>query len=894
MYFAGIGNRTKQRRNVRGGGINGKRENESKKSYEEVGQKMKVERKSEGNMSTNIKNKSKEGEPNKQKNDWNNIRHVYRMMTEKYEEIDKEGLWYDEQKMAEQQALMQSYARRNDELLNKMKDDVEEKIKRKEEIEKVDYSKVEMAKSMLQTKGMGWNKFKNINEMVLELQIASILEQEKHSKRYLVELLGVFEKQAEKVAEQEVNYGKENHEEQNEDEEMWDEQRETEKRELKKNTILKIANDIREKQDEWNDITKVKEVINILDKVMIEEDDDASTKKLKEIKTSFETQETCLNIYSESYGKKDDMHSQIEKEIQENKDKIVETDESDSLGNSTRYDIQSQGRSTTSNYTQGKRGQDNELPVPFVTAKKLRASYTPVNERNKNEQGEKKSKQKQMARLRFQFVIKDEKQVGKDMGEQVKHMLYNMMERLKRFEKTIQLQPWRSKANMANLNGDEIKLLSTEHIMHYVDLKATSPKLIKDRRYRMNGICFKSTYSAEEISRIWEELKYKCGKEDIFIQNISMKPSEMQQSEESYAIGYMMGTTEKGIYSTLNEKISEVTEVPTEVSWQVVDQKGVTGKIWEQAKEKVTQRFPNPYSKEHKRMKFGFAPSALVVYVDKEEHIIEAQKKLYDEYGKIIDGNWATAPDGSKMRFVPIMNGSVSREAVVQYLHQCMYTQSISKAGEIVFDLPMKDLFEPKEYLHGLTMEQILHTVTKNEQDNIPVFKHITRKWTVDPLDERYEIVCQPMMKEAAQEFLRKLQDNLDKTFGSEACNHLTAPISTISIQKRSSNLNNRANPELEAMILNNQNDKYGDLLIEGLEKVKENKIKPTKTNLSDDMMSNTSSVSNSTKDSKSIKFSKSTEEEGNELTVERCREEMRRHVVYRNKGWKRSFKGRI
>ena len=103
----------------------------------------------------------------------------------------------------------------------------------------------------------------------------------------------------------------------------------------------------------------------------------------------------------------------------------------------------------------------------------------------------------------------------------------------------------------------------------------------------------------------------------IFIQSISMKVAEMQHSDQAFPVGYMVGTTEKGIYRTVNEAISKQTGVQTEVSYQNIDQKGVTNKMWVFAKEKALEKFSNPYSREHKRLKFAFSPSALVIYVSR-------------------------------------------------------------------------------------------------------------------------------------------------------------------------------------------------------------------------------------------------------------------------------------
>ena len=66
--------------------------------------------------------------------------------------------------------------------------------------------------------------------------------------------------------------------------------------------------------------------------------------------------------------------------------------------------------------------------------------------------------------------------------------------------------------------------------------------------------------------------------------------------------------------------ISEDTGTYTEVSFQFVDQDGVSPKMWRFAREQADAAFSNPYSKEHKRVKFQYAPSESI---DKEVGILK-------------------------------------------------------------------------------------------------------------------------------------------------------------------------------------------------------------------------------------------------------------------------------
>lgn len=143
-----------------------------------------------------------------------------------------------------------------------------------------------------------------------------------------------------------------------------------------------------------------------------------------------------------------------------------------------------------------------------------------------------------------------------------------------------------------------------------------------------------------------------------------------------------------------------------------------------------------------------------------------AAEKLYKDFGNLKDGQWATAPDGSKMRFVPIIQGTIGTKSVAKYLHKSLYIQVVLKATEITYELLLKDIYNKKEYLENLSLEQVIHSITNGDNENIPVFKHITKKWTRDPEEVRYEVVvCQPKMEQEAQEILRNLQAKLEEQY---------------------------------------------------------------------------------------------------------------------------------
>ena len=124
------------------------------------------------------------------------------------------------------------------------------------------------------------------------------------------------------------------------------------------------------------------------------------------------------------------------------------------------------------------------------------------------------------------------------------------------------------------------------------------------------------------------------------LKNISMRPSEMQQSSTAYAVGYFVGSSERGDYTSLNKTLKNITKVTkTEVSYQTVGQNNVSSKMWQKAYDKAMAYESNPNAKAHRSMKYKFSTPALMIYVDKKEHVKKAKRNLFDKFGTLEDEN---------------------------------------------------------------------------------------------------------------------------------------------------------------------------------------------------------------------------------------------------------------
>ena len=92
----------------------------------------------------------------------------------------------------------------------------------------------------------------------------------------------------------------------------------------------------------------------------------------------------------------------------------------------------------------------------------------------------------------------------------------------------------------------------------------------------------------------------------------------MQNFDTSYCIGYFAGTVDRGDYKTIAKQMQDEFGDAVEVSFQIIDQKEISSKVWQYAKEMAENEYENIYSPEYKRHKFLYSPSALAVYVGKQ------------------------------------------------------------------------------------------------------------------------------------------------------------------------------------------------------------------------------------------------------------------------------------
>ena len=419
------------------------------------------------------------------------------------------------------------------------------------------------------------------------------------------------------------------------------------------------------------------------------------------------------------------------------------------------------------------------------------------------------------------------------------------MQFAKTIDRSAGLKQWKIQEYSTTLNGDEIRLINDHLLSKYIDIPGNPENFYHNKVYYQNGVHIQTNMPVTEFVERWNNKKYE---KEIFNKYdwMPIKRAEMQHHDTAYAVGYFVGTSERGHYTTIESTIQNFTKTSAEVSYQYVNQQGVTGKVWNYARETAAQDYPNPQTKEHKKIKFKYAPSALVVYVPDASLIHTARRNLITAFGNLDDnGHWPIMSDGSRMRFVPIIKGFIKNKRVYSHLYDHLWLQSVSKAGEITFDLKMKDINTNKEYLKDQTLEQVLHGITSDTRKGVPIIKHISRKWSKSPNNEEYEIIVTSYMVNKATNLMRTIRNELVKEFGNEVTNHFQD-----SKYEQSTQPSIGHDVELEDFILGMCiKDDYTKVLIDGIDIVKEHQSNKKEQNqINDEQTSKTPTRTNKSK----------------------------------------------
>ena len=376
---------------------------------------------------------------------------------------------------------------------------------------------------------------------------------------------------------------------------------------------------------------------------------------------------------------------------------------------------------------------------------------------------------KHQVRLKFNFIGRNV-QGSKNMYK--KQVLYEMIQCAKLIDPKVAVNTWEENNARGPINGDQSRLLNDKTVKEYVNFSPVEGEYCEGKVYYNNAIRLSTRMSLDEFIDRWNFERYKEPTKTLSNKWHTIKPAEMQNSAKAYPIGYMAGTTERGDYETVKKQLENEFQSKIEVSYQAIYQLGVSPGVWNLANKIAYNQYRNTNSKEYKRTKFSMAPMALVVYTGDQKHVKGLRSTFINKYGKIRNGIWPIMSDKSSMRFIPITQGYVKDDENRNKLFMHLKHQAASKAGEIKIPLKFGDIKEDKDYLQGESIEKIIHGWKSKKDDEIPVFKHITTRWSMKDEKIEHEVAVSSAMVEEATEVIKGLKIWLIKKYGNNVRSH--------------------------------------------------------------------------------------------------------------------------
>jgi hypothetical protein len=236
----------------------------------------------------------------------------------------------------------------------------------------------------------------------------------------------------------------------------------------------------------------------------------------------------------------------------------------------------------------------------------------------------------------------------------------------------------------------------------------------------------------------------------------------MQKSHKAFLIGIAAGSTEEQDCMLLNERLPKVTGIKgIEVSFQNVNQNGITQEFWKVANKKAEAISQNKNSRTYLQCKYRWAPNALAVYVPSADLVASARKIMIAMFGKFKDKDDPIWPDGSSMRFLPLKVGNINSDRTRDLVRKCFAYHIWMKSQELVIPAGIKNIHDTCDEFDNKTFSEIIlgqkHPVT-----NRRVFSHFKRMWHQDPTIIKWGLSVNPDNIEEANEVLRNLRKDLE------------------------------------------------------------------------------------------------------------------------------------
>lgn len=329
----------------------------------------------------------------------------------------------------------------------------------------------------------------------------------------------------------------------------------------------------------------------------------------------------------------------------------------------------------------------------------------------------------------------------------------NVLEYAREFDSKVMLLPWDDKSNMGPINYDDFaNVKNTADRIKYYFNKPAYINLQQGTPVYGIGICFSTDMEKYEFYNRWNLQKsvYKQNKRLAYSINLSAT----QKTSTAFIIGIAVGSTEDQDFGGIK------------VSFQNVNQVGVTQEFWKIANQKVKEANTDKLSRDHLRMKYRWAPNAIAVFVPNKESVNAARKIMLKKYGKAINGNDPVWPDGSQMRFLPIKGPVIKNEKMLHNVKKRMTYHISLKVNEQVLETNMANIYNSIDKFDGRTFVDIV--LVQQTLNGYRVFTDFIRGWTNDPSRQRWLLSVKFQQREEAQRILTNLRHTLYEEYGTD------------------------------------------------------------------------------------------------------------------------------
>jgi hypothetical protein len=355
-------------------------------------------------------------------------------------------------------------------------------------------------------------------------------------------------------------------------------------------------------------------------------------------------------------------------------------------------------------------------------------------------------KRKQV-RIRVNFMGKQSQNRSQEKVYELKRLIREVLSIGKGVDAKMKIGSWANNDEGIGLN--EVVRMNEAKTLDVVDIP-TGTTVLKGM-IRGVGIKLYTNISVHKIVRLYAIVNYRNkGRNGL---KLTVKECETQIHPKAYPIGYFQGTSSNGDYRTINEQIIKETNGRAEASWQNIYIRGVTGKVWDTANKEALKQGQQG-SVEFKRRKFQMAPEGLVVYVPSLKDQKEIKNYMIEKYSKR-----TVMADGSQTRFIPFANqGTQMSNTMKDKLVKRIKWQCVAKATEEKFPVTIKDIYKPKSYFQGRSLEQVIHGLTI---EGTPVFRHIAHRWNNNIGVEEYDLLAHSSMTSHASNIAASLKHHI-------------------------------------------------------------------------------------------------------------------------------------